>query len=742
MDSSHSIHYLHLLPLLPFLGAAITLILGRRLSRPAVHFVAVGAVLAAALVALQAVLGDLLPLWHHRGSGVPAMSQTVFRWLHAGDFSLDLRLLLDPLSAVMILVVTIVGFFIHVYSMGYMAHDPDYPRFFGYLNLFTGSMLLLVLADSLPVMFVGWEGVGLCSYLLIGFWYDKDHNAFCGRKAFIVNRVGDFAFLLGVLLCFVTADTFSITELRAKADLFRAAAWLGMPLAFWVGLFLFIGATGKSAQLPLYVWLPDAMAGPTPVSALIHAATMVTAGVYLVARLAFIYVLSPHIMAVVALVGALTAFFAATIGFAQNDIKKVLAYSTVSQLGFMFAAVGVGAFTAGIFHLATHAFFKACLFLCAGSVMHAMGDRGDIREMGGLRRPLPITHATFLIATLAIVGIVPFSGFFSKGAILAGAFAAENPAFHRLGVTVYVLLLLSALGTAFYMFRLYFLVFSGTSRADPQVRMHVHESPQAMTIPLIVLASGATLLGFIGIAFAPRINLIAIWLGPVFAGVTEQHHLSLVTEFGLEMLALGIAGMGMYGAALLYKGGYRPLSRRLVLGLRWVHTLVFNKYYVDETYDVLIVRPLKALSHFCHKVIDVFLIDTLLVDGSAFLVDLAGRAARRLQSGDVQRYLVAVLVGLTFLVYVASKPSASFSAPERIRIGTPWQPDATALENSGRELEFFWDLEGKGSFAPLGPRPGPRTFDRPGTYRVALKVCDRRFGHMCAVAVRKVEVTP
>jgi NADH-quinone oxidoreductase subunit L len=611
-------------------------------------------------------------------------------------------------------------------------------------------MLILVLGDSLPVMFVGWEGVGLCSYLLIGFWYQNDHNAFCGRKAFIVNRIGDFGFLLGMFLCFVTADTLSMSELRDKAELFRAAAWFGLPLAFWVGLLLFVGATGKSAQLPLYVWLPDAMAGPTPVSALIHAATMVTAGVYLVARLSFIYVLSPAVMAVVAIVGALTALFAATMGFAQNDLKKILAYSTISQLGFMFAAVGVGAFSAGIFHLYTHAFFKACLFLCAGSVMHALGDRGDIREMGGLRKRTPLTHWTFLLSTIAIVGIVPFAGFFSKGAILAGAFGAENAAFHAVGKVVWVLLLAAALCTAFYMFRLYYLVFSGECRADEHTKAHIHESPPAMTIPLVVLATGAVVGGLCGITLAPPIDFVSQWLAPVFGGGhgaagghAAAHHLPLGTELGLEALALVIAGAGIGVAWRLYRGGYTDTVKALVLSLRWAHKVVFNKYYVDELYEFLVLRPLRYLAVLCHRVIDAFVIDLVIVNGSAWVVDFLGRGAKRLQSGDVQRYLVAILVGVAGIVYFGSRPAASFTAPRQVTVGAPWQADASALLRSGRDLTFAWDFEEKGTFEPLGARPAPHTFAKPGKHRVTLKVCDRRFGpSACRETVQKVEVTP
>ena len=438
---------LYWIPLLPLLGAAFNLLLGRKLGRGVVHLVACGSVAAALVVGLIASASQLYPLWHqwHRlaetgqHGGVPALVYSAFDWISAGNVSINLGLLLDPLSSVMVFVITFVGFLIHVYSMGYMAHDRDYARFFGYLNLFTGSMLLLVLGDNLIVLFVGWEGVGVCSYLLIGFWYDKDGtekpgdaNASAGRKAFIVNRIGDFAFILGMFLIFSAAGTLNVVELQGKiGELMGIWSPLGQKMAVSVaavaGLLLLVGATGKSAQIPLFVWLPDAMAGPTPVSALIHAATMVTAGVYMVARLNFVFMLSPTLMGVVALVGAVTALFAATIGFAQTDIKKVLAYSTISQLGYMFIGVGVGAFAGGVFHLFTHAFFKACLFLGAGSVIHAMSGKQDIREMGGLSKKLPLTHWTFAVSCVAIAGIFPFSGFFSKDEILWRALSTANP---------------------------------------------------------------------------------------------------------------------------------------------------------------------------------------------------------------------------------------------------------------------------------------------------------------------------
>ncbi len=531
---------LFLIPLLPLLGAAISLIFGRRMRRQSVHLVAVGAVVSACVVALIAVFGHLfgdVSLWSLRGewlqsgaTGAPRLVDTAYTWIASGGLQIRAGFLLDPLSAVMVLVVTFVGSLIHIYSCGYMASDKDYARYFGYLNLFTGSMLILVLGDNLVLTFVGWEGVGLCSYLLIGFWYEKDANASAGKKAFIVNRVGDFGFILGMLLLWATVGTLDYADLASGSPF---AALLDKKWHFFyqgidmlsgqkmylitlqpvhlIGLSLFVGAMGKSAQIPLYVWLPDAMAGPTPVSALIHAATMVTAGVYMVARLNFIYILSPTVMLVVASFGALTALFAATIAFAQNDIKKVLAYSTVSQLGFMFTAVGVGAFGAGIFHLLTHAFFKACLFMCAGAVIHALHEEQDIREMGGLRKLLPVTHWTFLISCVAIAGLPFFSGFFSKDMIILGTavntFSKTDPGVLMLTPSVvkiwtyclYGVLTLASIGTAFYMFRLYALTFLGENRTDKKVIQTLHTPSNSMRWPLIILAGGATMLGVLGL---------------------------------------------------------------------------------------------------------------------------------------------------------------------------------------------------------------------------------------------------
>src|SRR5262249_29845475 len=447
---------------------------------------------------------------------------------------------------------------------------------------------ILVLGDSLPVLFIGWEGVGLCSYLLIGFWYTEEKNATAGRKAFIVNRIGDFAFLLGMFLLFSGTNVLNIQDLATAGTRLREVphGGMGMSLAFWSALLLFGGAIGKSAQIPLYVWLPDAMAGPTPVSALIHAATMVTAGVYMVARMSFLYVLAPQAMMVVAGIGAATALFAAIIGFAQTDIKRVLAYSTVSQLGFMFVGVGVGAFSAGIFHLFTHAFFKAGLFLAAGSVMHAMGDKTDIMEMGGLKEKTPITHGVFLVYCLAIAGIPVFSGFFSKDDILLGAYAAELDGWPEwYGKVLWGVLSAAALGTAFYMFRLYFLVFGGKSRADAVTQAHIHESPPAMTIPLVVLAVGATLLGFLGLPKFIGHSFVEQWLSlPESKGAAEASN-GLVGALmgGATALAL----VGIVAAWAVYRDGPERAAR-ITEAIAPLKRLVQNKFYVDEIYDFLI----------------------------------------------------------------------------------------------------------------------------------------------------------
>jgi NADH-quinone oxidoreductase subunit L len=783
---------LYWIPLLPLLGAAFNLLLGRKLSRRAVHFVACGSVLGALLVGLVATCRHLYTPGHAVGGSAPVLLSTAFDWIVAGNVSIKMGLILDRLSAVMVFTVTFVGFLIHVYSMGYMHHDRDYARFFGYLNLFTGAMLLLVLGDNLVVLFVGWEGVGLCSYLLIGFWYDKDGtdkpgdaNASAGRKAFIVNRVGDFAFLLGMFLLFSTTGTLNIGELSGKTgELLQIVGQVWSPfgpqlltVAAAASFLLLIGATGKSAQIPLYVWLPDAMAGPTPVSALIHAATMVTAGVYMVARLNFIFMLSPTVMGIVALVGAVTALYAATIGFAQNDIKKVLAYSTISQLGYMFVAVGVGAFSAGIFHLFTHAFFKACLFLGAGSVIHAMSGKQDIREMGGLSKKLPITHWTFLISCLAIAGIFPLSGFFSKDEILWKALSTGNPGWpHWFPVLIYGLCLAGALCTAFYMFRLYFLTFSGECRADEHTRHHIHESPVSMTMPLAVLATGAAILGVLGLPGATGLrNFFHHWLEPVtdrgyhlvsaFPVVSPVHETALshshVAEWGLMALSLAIAVSGILVARSFYRGGASAQVQTLVAKLGWFHRLVRDKYRIDELYHFLIVRRVIQLAAFLWKAVDAFVIDLLGVNGSAWVVDMAGRISRRLHNGNVQRYVAAFVTGLAVIVVSVAWPPDSFvvkmampaerggaaTVPGALRPGAAVSLGQRVVFNASRggevdrrELEYQWDFEGDGKYSTWSPSAVESyVFVRKGAYTVRLRVKDRRWQTLSTES-KKLEV--
>ncbi len=573
----------------------------------------------------------------------------VFPWIDtftgsSGSFGISVAYQFDQLSMLMTLVVTGVGFLIHVYSIGYMHGDGGYWRFFAYLNLFIFMMLNLVLADNFLLMFLGWEGVGLCSYLLIGFWYEKTFTGDAGKKAFIVNRIGDFGFLLGMLLIFKTFGSLEFTAVMSGASVMTA----GSAVAFWIGLLLFIGATGKSAQIPLFVWLPDAMAGPTPVSALIHAATMVTAGVYMVARCSPLYALAPDALLIVAIVGAVTAVFAATIGLVQNDIKKVLAYSTVSQLGYMFLAMGVAAFGAGIFHVMTHAFFKALLFLGSGAVIHGMHEEQDIQNMGGLKKYMPVTWATFLIGAIAIAGIPPFAGFFSKDEILWYAFSSD------LGSPVlWVLGALGALMTAFYMFRLVYLTFYGKERFDHH-RLHPHEAPKTMTVPLIVLAFLSVVGGFLGVPAAlGGGNIIGEWLEPVFAPAHRtlmlSGHGSHTAEYILMTLSVLIAGAGIYLARRWYfeqPGVPNAIAARFPR----IYRVLWNKYYVDEAYDAAIVRPiLKTSDAFLWKVFDVKVIDGA-VNGSGWVTQIVASWLRKIQTGVAQSYAVLLVGGILVVV--------------------------------------------------------------------------------------------
>ncbi|PIE19455.1 MAG: NADH-quinone oxidoreductase subunit L [Proteobacteria bacterium] len=771
------------IPLLPLLGAAINLLIGRKLPRRAVHTLAIGSVLGALLVTLFAVFGDLFPMWKAgaHGAASPKLYQTVFDWIVAGNVSIKLGLMCDTLTAVMLLTITFVGFLIHVYSSGYMSHDPDAARFFGYLNLFTGAMLMLVLGDNLVVLFVGWEGVGLCSYLLIGFWYDKSgtqklgiENANAGKKAFIVNRIGDVAFILGMFILFAAVGSLDFDKLAANPQaLLHGYKPLGLgsvTIAGAAALLLFIGATGKSAQIPLFVWLPDAMAGPTPVSALIHAATMVTAGVYMVARMNFLYMLTPAVMGLIALVGALTALFAATIGLAQNDIKKVLAYSTVSQLGYMFMGVGMGAFSAGIFHVFTHAFFKACLFLGAGAVIHALHDEQDIRRMGGLKSQLPITRWTFLVSTLAIAGIPIFSGFFSKDEILWKAISTGNPAWGPswFPMLIYVLGMAGAMCTAFYMFRLYALTFHGDCRLSAEEQAKIHPPGPAMAMPLVVLAVGAAILGLLGLpglldgVFGGHANFFHAWLAPVVdqgaiiaaklnlaSGYVSPNALahSHTLEGGLMLLSTVIAaGMSFLGFRMYQKG---PSRWAADFAARWstLYQLVYHKYLVDEIYFGIIIWPFKKLAWLLWRLVDFVFIDLLAVNiVGGKLVDTLGRLARRLQTGNIQHYVVALLVGLVAILYYVSTPPAQFKV-HGVDKKKGWaEPGQRVVFDASREvrsdqrhLEYRWDFDGDGTWdLPKTKDDHGHTlwspsataghvFQRPGRYRVILKVRDKRW---------------
>jgi NADH-quinone oxidoreductase subunit L len=655
---------LWLIPILCLAGAVLNLLLGAlRAPKAAVTVVGVGSVGAATIAAYVAIF----EYWRQPYAEIV---ERYFTWISAGEITVNASLQLDPLSVVMVAFVTFVGFLIHVYSIGYMHDESDegYARYFAYLNLFMFAMLLLVLGSNLPVLFVGWEGVGLCSYLLIGYYYEKNWCAAAGSKAFIVNRIGDLGFLLAI---FTTFAVFGSVEFN---EIFPIAA--GHPeeyagAATIIALLLFVGAIGKSAQIPLYVWLPDAMAGPTPVSALIHAATMVTAGVYIVARSNVFFRLSPTAMVVVAVVGGVTALFAATIGLVQNDIKKVLAYSTVSQLGYMFLAAGVGAFVAAIFHVVTHAFFKACLFLGSGSVIHANSGEQDMTRMGGLRRYMPTTYWTFLVATLAIAGIPIFAGFFSKDEILARIFVAGSTDLNGFGGVYQVLWILAVAGallTAFYMFRAVYMTFHGAFRGGGEAEHHLHESPRTMTLPLIILGALSVVGGFVG--FPGQLfhksgwNLIDTFLRPVVPplgdaahGALEAEHavhaLSLGTEWLLVGLSVAVAAGGWLIARRFYSGDSAfAVPRALAERLPILHTLLFNKYWVDEIYGFLIITPVYRGAIFLWRIVDELVIDTLVVNGAAFTVELTGDVLRFVQTGNVRNYALAVAAAILVLAAV------------------------------------------------------------------------------------------
>ena len=664
--------YVALIPLLPLAGAATLALAGaplqKRFGKGLVGWLACATVGASFVLSVAAFL-QLVGLPEHDR----LLLARLFPWIHSGSLHADVAFQVDQLSAVMILVVTGIGGLIHLYSTGYMHDDPGYWRFFAYLNLFTFAMLTLVLGDSLLLMFVGWEGVGFCSWALIGFWHQELPNTTAGNKAFIVNRIGDFGFVLGIFLLFWTLDaqghgTVVFRELAQHAHALEGAVFWGVPVATLVTLFFFVGATGKSAQIPLYVWLPDAMAGPTPVSALIHAATMVTAGVYMIARLNFLFAMAPITLAVVATIGAATALLAATIALAQNDIKRVLAYSTVSQLGYMFLAMGVGAYAAGIFHLVTHAFFKACLFLGSGSVIHAMGGEQDMRKMGGLRRHLPATSTTFIVATLAIAGIPPLAGFFSKDEILWQAFSSPYGSTVLWGVGLVVAGL-----TAFYMFRQVFMVFFGECRADHETQHHLHESPTSMTGPLWVLMGGSVLAGLL---WVPHLAHFEHWLEPLMghhaaAGAVEHAAgPGAGVEVGLMALSVLVALSGIGLAYLMYhRRSLRPEVFSEALG-GLPYRIVYGKYYVDEVYLFVFVRGGLAFFNLVAW-LDLHVIDGLVdlsatitrgvawlsgradlwvvdgaVDGVAGVTQFVGRRVRNLQTGAISAYLYVIVIGV------------------------------------------------------------------------------------------------
>jgi NADH-quinone oxidoreductase subunit L len=707
--------HIYLIPLLPALGAAIMFFFGRKLTKQSVNAVCVGVVVLAFLMACGAVVQ--YNAWADAHNHEP-YQKIVYTWLGTdtghlnyltkdgspASFQADAGFLLDPLSGIWLLFVTGVGMLIHIYSTGYMAHEGGYYRFFGYLNLFMFSMLTLILANNYVLMFVGWEGVGLCSYLLIGFYFHRKSASDAANKAFITNRIGDAGFILGMFFIAWVTGSLRFIDVTGFARE-HAASLMGNPIITAATLLLFVGACGKSAQLPLYVWLPDAMEGPTPVSALIHAATMVTAGVYMVARSNALFLLAPTSMKTVAIVGALTAIFAASIGLVQNDIKRVLAYSTVSQLGYMFLALGVGAFSAGVFHVFTHAFFKALLFLGAGSVIHAMSGEQDMRNMGALAEKIPTTYRTMLIATLAIAGIPPFAGFFSKDEILWQAWTSEGVAYHILWIIGYA----TALMTAFYMFRLIYLTFWSPSRVTShEVEHHIHESPASMTMPLVALAVMSVFAGFLGfpqslarlVGIHGETNRFEAYLKPVFekesrvvkeeqpgqfAAGTKEEEKTSGTEYLLMLLSVGAAGLGWYMAGRSYANADKGYVEPIATAAPPVYNTLLNKYYVDEGYDYVFTGRRKigdvrlgvmglgeASAWFDAHVIDgavnaagwitrftatisswwdKWIIDGVGVNGPAILARMLSYPARLLEWGLVQWYALVMTAGLVGFVF-------------------------------------------------------------------------------------------
>ncbi len=639
------IQLIYLTVLLPLIGFLINGLLGSKIkNEKVIGLIGSGTIGLSFIITLGAFIETLALPIEQRQTIV-----NLFQWINVGELNVSFAYQVDQLSLIMALIVTGVGFIIHVYSIGYMHGDKGFWRFFSYMNLFIFMMMNLVLADNFLLLFLGWEGVGLCSYLLIGFWYDKKFEksttSDAANKAFIVNRIGDFGFLLGLFLIYLTFNSLNFNEVFTQASTLN----ISTTTFNFIALFLFIGATGKSAQIPLYVWLPDAMAGPTPVSALIHAATMVTAGVYMVARTSVIFASAPTVMIIVAIIGLLTALMAATIGLVQNDIKKILAFSTISQLGYMFLAMGVGAFSSGIFHVMTHAFFKALLFLGAGSIIHSMHEEQNIQKYGGLKKYLPTTYFTFLIAAIAISGIPPFAGFFSKDEILWYSYANGGFIYWLIGV-------ITALFTAFYMFRLVNLTFEGNPRYDAH-HIHPHESPKIMTIPLIVLAILSVVGGFIGI---PEVfsgeggNVFNNWLSPIFYNAEEKLRFfsfhSHLEEILLMIISVLGAGFAIWFAYYVYQKKPKIVDN-LSRQFKGIYNLLLNKYFVDETYDTVIVNPLvKGSEAVLWKFTDAKIIDGF-INGTAKFVSYCSHIIRKFQTGVAQFYAIIMALGIAIALF-------------------------------------------------------------------------------------------
>lgn len=756
------------IPLFPLLGAIFNLLFGKmimrvagdRFGRELVHMAAIAAVAFSCFFTISAVWTEM----HIKGYA--ELVDNVYPWILSGETQIGLDLMLDHLSAIMCLVITGVGLLIHIFSVGYMAKDPDYARYFAYLNLFTASMLILVLGKSLVVAFVGWEGVGVCSYLLIGFWFTDEAKASAGRKAFIMNRIGDFGLILGMLLIYTTVNSLDVKSIAdmcsagADSPFVTHAVW-GVPVATLATMFLFLGCTGKSAQIPLFTWLPDAMAGPTPVSALIHAATMVTAGVYLIVRLNFLFALAPITMALIAVVGATTALFAAAIAITQNDIKKVLAYSTVSQLGYMFLAVGMGAWTAAIFHLVTHAFFKACLFLGSGSVIEACHHNQDIRQMGGLKEKMPVTAKTFLVSCLAISGVPLFSGFFSKDEILLHAYVNASAWQEGINYVGYSMGLLAAFCTAFYMFRLYYLTFAGKFRGDHHTWKHHVGEVWIMSMPLVVLATLAAVAGFIGIphvlaapidgllqgwhqaAFPTRLpfpdhipNYLAEWLAPVTdiatrfgdsgmatavtdpegefyigvrKGFAHDGHIDATVELVMMAVSVGVAVAGILFARSLYLNGPSERAAQYAKQFKTAYKASQAKFWVDEIYDRVFVRPVRMIGGLLYQVVDQLVIDGLGVGGVSGTVGFVGNRVRLWHNGNVRRYLVVLMLGVSaVLAAIYANPTISQIGPSKVNP----RFDLGGLRPSLGEQKVKVKVMGVGEFE-LGPERPPSPLPLP-----------------------------